>query len=152
MDLSSCAKNYATVQQSFMGIEFILAKGQDNETVELANELFYPKQQLGGQEFETMTPEEQFEFYESGNFMPYLDTPKIIKINEVLKKVSEADIDSRYDAEELNKNGIYPEVWHNDNSFDKAFNKRHIIEGITELKTIFQQAQQDKDYMLIFVG
>lgn len=146
------AKSYSTFQGSFMGLEYLLSKGQDNLTTELVNEIFNPKQSLGGQEFESLTPEQQFEFYESGLFIPYLDTSIISKLNDFINNVSQTDIGSKYDAEELNDNGIYPEVWHNDDSADKAYNKRQILEDFEELKTIIKQADTENDYILVFIG
>lgn len=150
-DINS-AKNYSIFQGSFLGLEYILSKGQDNSKIELINEIFNPKQSLGGEEFDKLTPEEQFEFYESGLFIPYLDTSTISKLNDFIGNVSQTDIHLKYDAKELNDNGIYPEVWHNDNSPDQAYNQRHILEDLEELKTIIKQANTEKDYILVFVG
>jgi hypothetical protein len=146
------AKGHALFQGSFIGLEYILSKGQDNSTTELISEIFNPKQSLGGQGLESLTPEEQFEFYESGLFIPYLDLSTISKLNDFIGNVSHTDLRSKYDAAELNNNGIYPEVWHNDNSPDQAYNERHILEDFEELKTIIKQADMDKDYIFVFVG
>lgn len=146
------AKSYVTFQGSFMGLEYVLSKGQDVSTTALVSEIFNPTQSLGGQEFESLTPEEQFEFYESGLFIPYLDTLIISKLNDFISNVSQTDISSKYDAEELNENRIYPEVWHNDNSADKAYNERHILEGLEELKKIIREANMENDYILVFIG
>jgi Domain of unknown function (DUF1877) len=149
---SSSTKSFATFQGSFVGLEYILTKGQDQLTTELLSEIFNPKEALGRQKFESLTPEEQFEFYESGSFIPYLDTTEISEINDLLDGVKGADIHAKYDAKEFNSNGIYPSVWHNDNSPDQAINKRHLLEDLTKLKTIIMQADQDKDFILVFVG
>ena len=150
-DIAS-AKSHSTFQGSFMGLEYILSKGQDVSTTELVREIFNPKQLLGGQDFNDLTPEEQLAFYESERFIAYLDTTTISKLSAFLDKVSVNAIQSRYDAAELNDNGIYPEVWHNDNSPDQANNKRHILEDLKELKTIVNQAAKQGDYILVFVG
>ncbi|MFN0293040.1 DUF1877 family protein [Pedobacter helvus] len=148
----SSAKNYTTFQGSFMGLEYILSKGQDISTTEIINEIFNPKKSLGGQDIEKLSLEEQMEFYENGGVIYYLDTTTISKLNNLLDTFSEADIQTKYDANELNDNGIYPAVWHNDNSPDQAYNKRHIIEDFKELKTIINQAREDNDYIFVFVG
>jgi Domain of unknown function (DUF1877) len=114
--------------------------------------LFNPTQSLGGQDIEKLSPEEQMEFYENGGFIRYLDTTIISKLNKLLDTFSEADIQSKYDADELNDNEIYPEVWHNDNSPDQVYNQRHIIEDFTELKTIIKQSNQNNDYIFVFFG
>jgi hypothetical protein len=146
------AKSYSVFQGSFMALEFILSKGQDKSIAELVNEMFFPKQSIGDQQIDSLTPEEQFEFYESGFFIPYLDISTISKLNNFIANISQTDIGSRYDAKELNDNGIYPGVWHNDDSPDQAYNERHILEDFNELKSIIKQADTEKDYILVFVG
>jgi len=146
------AKSHATFQGSIMGLEYILSKGQDDSTSELVREIFNPKQLLGGQDLNSLTPEEQLAFYESGRFISYLDKTAISKLNDFLDKVSEVDIHSQYNATELNNNGIYPEIWHDDNSPGQAYNKRQILDDLKELKTIFNQAAKQGDYILVFIA
>jgi hypothetical protein len=150
-DIAS-AKSHVIFQGSFMGLEYILSKGQDASTIELVREIFNPRLSLGGQDFSSLTPEEQFEFYESGGSISYLDMTSIRKLNNFLEKVSETDIQSKYDAQELNDNRIYPEVWHNDNSPDQAYKQPHILEDLEELKAIVNQADKQGDYIFVFVG
>jgi hypothetical protein len=150
-DINS-AKSYSIFQGSFMALEYILSKGQNNSITELVNEIFNPKLALGGQIFESLTPEEQFEFYESGLFIPYLDTSTISQLNDFISEILSLDISSKYDAKELNDNGIYPRVWHNDISPDQAYNERQILEDFEELKNIIKQADTEKDYIFVFVG
>ncbi len=138
-DISS-AKSYVIFQGSFMGLEFILSKGQDASTSDLINEIFNPKLFLGGQDVESLSPEELMELGENGGIIQYLDTSTISRINNLFDKVSEGDIQTKYDATELNNNGIYPEVWHNDNSPEQAYNERQILEDFVELKAIIKQA------------
>ncbi|MDN3659533.1 DUF1877 family protein [Ferruginibacter paludis] len=120
------AKSYTIFQGSFMGLEFILSKGQDASTAKLVSEIFNPSQSFGGEEFKSLASEDRFDFYESGKLIPYLDIATISKLDEFLGKVSETGIDMNYDSKELNNNGIYPEVWHDDNAPNT-----HIINGIS---------------------
>jgi hypothetical protein len=113
---TSSAKNYTTFQGSFMGLEYVLSKGQDQQITELMGEIFNPKEHLGGGDFENLTHEEQFKLYESGSIIPYLSIATVAKINDLLNQVTQANFEANYNANELNKNGIYPCVWHNDNS------------------------------------
>jgi hypothetical protein len=148
----SSAKNYTTFQGSFMGLEFILSKGQDASATDLIKEIFNPKQSIGGQDFASLTPEEQFEYYENGMPISYLDTTIISKLSDLLDKISEQEIHLKYNANELNDNGIYPGIWHDDNSHDRAYNERQILEDYKELKNIIKQAAGENDYILVFVG
>ncbi|MES2622290.1 MAG: DUF1877 family protein [Bacteroidota bacterium] len=148
----SSAKNQITFQGSFMGLEYLLSKGSDISAIDLLKEIFNPSRSLGEQEFGNLTPDEKFEFYKNGNIISYLDSTTISNLNIFLDKVSENAIQSRYDKTELNDKGIYPEVWHNDNSPDQAYNQRHILEDFKELKEIISQADKHGDYILVFVG
>jgi Domain of unknown function (DUF1877) len=150
-DISS-AKDYTTLQGSFMALEYILSKAQDLSAIELINELFDPKQSLDGPDLESLTLEKKMEFYENGGVIHYLDNATISKLSGLLDKFSELDIHSKYDSDELNNNRIYPEVWHNDNSPDQAYNERHILDDFVQLKKIIKQAADDIDYILVFVG
>jgi len=149
---TASAKDHAIFQGSFMGLEFVLSKGKDDSTTELIREVFNPRLSLGEQDFNSLTFEEQLEFYESGGTISYLDTSSISKLNAFLEQVSETDIQSNYDAIELNDNGIYPEVWHNDSSSDQGYNLRHILDDLKELNAIVNHANNQGDYILVFVG
>lgn len=81
-----------------------------------------------------------------------MDLPTISKLNDFIVTVSQTDIHLKYDAKEFNENDIYPEVWHNDNSPDQAYNERHILEDFEKLKTIIIQADQEKDFIFVYVG
>lgn len=148
----SSAKSYTIFQGSFMGLEYILSKGQDAATAGLISEIFNPKQSLGEKAFANMTPEEQFEFYENGRLIPFLDTTTILKIKNLLDEVSEADIHFRYDADELNNNDVYPRIWHKENSPNPGFNKLQLLEDFAALKRILKQAGEEQDYIFVFVG
>ncbi|QES88279.1 DUF1877 family protein [Rhizosphaericola mali] len=146
------AKGYSTFQASFMALEYILSKGKDDSTIQVVNEIFNPQKLTAQEEFESLTEEEKFEAYESGFFIPYLDNSDISKLNEIITDISETDLISLYNADELNNNGIYPEIWHNDNETEQAFNMRQISEDFEELKSIIKKAKQEQDYILVFVG
>jgi len=150
-DVSS-AKEYTTLQGSFMALEYILSKAQDASAIKLINELFNPRQSLGDPDLESLTLEEQMEFYENGGAIHYLNYANVSKLSGLFDKFSKADIHSKYDSKELNENRIYPEVWHNDNSPDQAYNERHILDDFEQLKKIIKRASDDCDYILVFVG
>lgn len=148
----SAAKNYETFDGSFIALEYILTQGQDDPTVKLASEIFNPSKSLGAHNIETLTPEEQFEAYDSGIIMPYIDNGTISKISMFLNQFSSSDISLKYDADKLNREGIYPTVWHNNNANDLAFNQNHILEDFEKLKAIFNQSDKEKDYILVYIG
>jgi Domain of unknown function (DUF1877) len=151
--LSELSKDYLIFQGSFMGIEFILAKNQDDETKRILFEIFYPSDSLGKEELENLENFDKYDFIESGNYLPFLDNSKIVTISNIIQNITEKDITERYSSTELNFNGIYPSgAWHDDNSENKVFNLRQMIEDIAELKKIFKLADENQDYLLVSVG
>ena len=148
----SWAKNYITLQGSFMALEFILSKDQDDSTIEQIQELFSPSQQIGGQNIgiDDLDSFEEFDFDETP--ISYLDAATIGGIHNTLDKISTAEIESLYDADELNSNGIYPEVWQDGDSKDQAFNFRHVSDDFAELKSIIKKAAEEGDYIVVFEG
>jgi hypothetical protein len=146
------AKSYYDFQGSFLGLEYILYKNQNNSDTELLSEIFNPKKYLGEEKSITSTPEEYFELLENGLIIPYIDQSTITKLNDFLEKISITEIQSKYDAKELNKNGIYPEIWQNDNSINMAYNLNHILEDFQELKKIIQESAKENDYIVVYIG
>lgn len=145
--LLELSKDSSIFQGSFMGIEFILAKNQNEKTKRILFEIFYPSDSLGEEKLEDMDE------YDSGNHIPFLDNSKVEQINEIIQKITDKVIIERYSSTELNSNGIYPSgAWHDDNSENKVFNLRQTIEDITEIKKIFKSANENNDYLLVFVG
>ena len=151
-NINAISKDSLTFLGSFMGIEFILAKGQDQKTASLISEIFYPNEELSNSDIEYLPLEDQNEIDDQEVRIPYLDSSTISRLNEFLVNFSETDVHSGYDSKELNDNGIYPGIWHNDNADNLVFNKRQILNDITKLKNLFYLANKEKDYILVFVG
>lgn len=126
-----------------MALEFILSKDQDDSTIEQIQEIFSPSQTIGGQNIgiEDLESFEEFDFDDMP--IPYLDTETIGNIHNTLEKITTSEIESQYDAEELNSNGIYPDIWQDGNSQDQAFNFRHISEDFIALKSIIKKAAEE---------
>ena len=152
-DFNSHSKDATTFEGSFMALEYILSKGQENLVSELINEIFSPKKSFGVFDISSATTDEEIDFIlkNSDTFIHYLDTKTISKLNHFLDKVSETDIHLKYSSKELNENGIYPRVWHDDDSKDFVYNKRQILEDLVKLKSIFSRATKENDYILVFI-
>lgn len=150
-DMSS-ANSCVTFEGSFLGLTYVLSKNRNDLDQELINGIFNPAKLLGAENVESLPFEDQFELYDSEGLIQYQDPLMISSINRLLNGVSETDFGLNYDAKELNDNEVYPYVWHNDNSADKIFNKRHLLEEFIELKSFLLQAEKEQDYILVFVG
>ncbi len=145
------AESIETLEQNVFGIEFILKKLFDSKHHETVEQIFNPTEFLGEKpDYENMNFDE-IDFLKD-NSISYLDPDQIFKINNMLTPISEREIREKYNSSELNLNGIYPKVWHDDESDNKAFNQRHICEGFEQLKSIFNRANNNRNYIFIFSG
>ncbi|WP_324028385.1 DUF1877 family protein [Maribacter sp. BPC-D8] len=86
------------------------------------------------------------------NSISYLSSVEISTIDKLLKTVTVNCLDENYNSQELNSNRVYPEVWHDNESSDRAFNKGDIIDGIGQLKSIFNRAKLNESYIFVFSG
>ncbi len=151
----SLTKDFVTFEKSFLGLDFILKKGEDERTKEIINSLFNPEVEevdWNSIDFDSLSNKEENELLNGDDAVCILSTEKVKEINEILRRLNKEDIASRYDSKELNEHDIYPRVWHNDNSPDKAFNLKNILDDFEQLRNIFKQAEKEGDYILQFIG
>ena len=145
---SDISESYEVFEKNFFGLEFILKKTLDKKYTETIDEIFIPKEYLG--ELVDITHVDFFEIWSRS--ISYLN-PKLIKeINTILNAVSTNQFASNYDSCELNEKGIYPRIWHNDESLNQAFNKRDITNAIERLKSIINRAEKNGSYIFVFSG
>jgi hypothetical protein len=147
------SESLETLEQNAFGVEFIFKKLFDSKFHEIIEQIFSPKIFLGEKpDYENINFDE-IDFSEiTDNSISYLEPDQISRIYNLLNSISDSEIREKYKSSELNSNGIYPEVWHDDESDDQAFNKRHICEGFAKLKSIFNRANNNGNYIFIFNG
>ncbi|MFC7000122.1 DUF1877 family protein [Rufibacter roseus] len=153
--LISLAKGFATFEKFFMGLDFILKKGEDDSTQVVLDEIFNPVcyDENGIEpDFSKLSDEELHDLFFNGSLLSYLPSEKIRAVNSKLERLTKQEVASRFNAEELNENDIYPNVWHSDNSPEQAFNLNHILEDFEKLKNLFSQASKEEEYILQFIG
>jgi hypothetical protein len=146
-DMSSRAEVF---EQNFEGLNFLLAKFFEGNDTALIGEIFSPTEFLG-KEIDYTTIDFDVDFDEIEQPLFYIAPAKVTAINTLLATVNDDKFASRYNADELNANDIYPAVWHNDESDDKAFNKRHLEEGLRYLKELFKEAAANGNYIFSFI-
>ena len=142
-----------TFSGSFMGLEFILTKGLDEDGRELIGEIFNPIHYIGPTDtniFNLDSDEEQL--WESENAAGYLSPIKVKKIHALLSNIQESQVAENFDADELNANQIYPSCWHNNEDADLAFNRRQILEDFVSLQNFFRSATESNYYVLSYLG
>ncbi len=135
-NLKAINKWNASFQQTHEGFRFILSKGRDAATVELVDQIFYPVERIG----------------EDDAPIHYSNPTTVAAIAALLATINADSITALYDANELNENGIYPEVWNTKPFEQHGFNPGLLIHELAMLKDIYAQAAAEGDYVLSFVG
>lgn len=160
-DLFGIAKEYITFQQTHEGLVFILSKNQNELTANLAKQIFYPKTNNSqSEDFDKINagiiPKDfDFErFYKMMENILHYNKPEVVKeISDFLNEISENDFKILFDYKELNKKGVYPyNSWNDRVEKDRSFNGREMTVDFTRLKTFYQSAAREGDYILSFVG
>ena len=151
------SKEYCTLERSFMGIEYVLSKAVEPENISLIHEIFQPANCIGGYDLseydiDKIDPTQLESLVMNDSSIYYLTSDQVKEAHAVLSSLKESVIQNNYEPEEMNRKGIYPGVWHRDNSQDQAFNERDIIEGFWDLKTFFERASAENDYVLCYIG
>lgn len=142
--------NSSIFDQNFEGLIFLFSSYYFDQLPKSLEELFYPQDFIGEYvnfseiDFDTIE-----DFPESTSI--YFLNPVVIKeINSVLENIQNDKILDFYSADLFNTYDIYPTVWHDDESENKAFNKRHLKEGLVLLKHTISQASINENYILFF--
>jgi hypothetical protein len=140
-----------TLEQNAFGIEFILKKILDSKQHGIVENLFHPEDYLGEKpDYENMDFD-QVVFNEfDDNSIGFLAPSQILEMDNLLRIITSNGLEKSYDSSELNASGVYPEIWHDNESNDQAFNKRHIAEGIGQLKSILERAKRNGNYIFVF--
>lgn len=146
------SKENIVFPQTFEGLRFILSKGQDEATMSLLEQIFYPETYIGKEivlnDMEMLTEDIDFEstaiYYNDGN--------KVADMHAFLNNISLEQFHKLYDAQELNENDIYPHnVWIEEGEADRAFTRSHLAGEFTDLKNFIAAAKADNDYVLSLV-
>lgn len=178
-DLSAWHKEYKTFQQDFDGLLYVLTRNIGPAKALLIKQTFYPNTYLGeGGAFlprfmedelgagavqaetepmevdmENVDTEEDGDFdnFEGGGVY-YLSAERVAAINIALNEVNENVVDKHFDAKRMNKLGIYPYAWNDDESLTTAFNRTQLKEDLKRLREIFSAASDQSDYILVLIG
>jgi len=143
-----------TFEQTYEGLSFLLEKFFKRDDLTLIREIFTPTEFIGeglDDDFSELHSVDDIEKFEE-NAIYYLDPEHLSRINILLTSLNITTVLNAYNAAEFNNNGVYPEVWHDDESESKAFNKAHLKESLESLVHFFKAAAATDDYVLVFVG
>lgn len=146
------SKENIVFPQTFEGLKFVLSKEQDEDTVALLEQIFYPETYVGKEidldELEMLSDDIDFE----ATAIYYNDTEEVADMHAVLNNISIEQFHKLYDANELNENKVYPDnVWIEEGEEDRAFTREHLAREFTDLKSFMAAANADNDYVLSLV-
>ncbi|RFM33468.1 DUF1877 family protein [Chitinophaga silvisoli] len=146
------SKENLVFPQTFEGLKFILSKEQDEETVSLLEQIFYPESYIS-KEIDLDTQEtlsEDLDFENTAIY--YNDKAEVANMHAFLSNISVEQFHQLYDAKELNENGVYPyNVWIEEGEPDRAFTRKHLAQEFADLKEFIAAAKTDNDYVLSLV-
>lgn len=143
-------KKVVTLHQTHEGLKFILTKIVPSKTNSI-NDLFSPESYLGSlPDFEDDNAD--IDALLNNPPLYYLTPEKVNEINSVLTTVADTDISKHYSSKELNKKGVYPEVWNDSSDRDTAFNLNHLIRDFENLKDFFSEAALQNNYVIVSIG
>lgn len=146
------AHNTETFEQVYEGLEFLLERFFSDDDKKLIREIFHPAEFIGESinenPFKSATAEE-FDAFQAGAIY-YLDPEKIARIDYLLNESDLSVIVNAYDAKMFNNNGVYPEVWHDDESEGQFFNKTHLTRSLESLAAFFEKAIENENYVVVF--
>jgi len=75
----------------------------------------------------------------------YLSPDDVKTLNQDLQAISAADVKSRYNGEEMDEKGIYPEVWSEEESYE------YLEQNFLDLKTFFQTASDKNNAIVSYI-
>ena len=145
------AHSSESIEQIHEGLEFLLEHFFVGEDKQLIHEIFSPEEFIGESfdenPFESPTPDEFDDFLAKAIY--YLDPEKIARIDYLLSELDQTTVLNTYNSKEFNNNGVYPEVWHDDESENQFFNRSHLKIALESLTDFFAKAISNDDHIII---
>lgn len=144
--------NSSVFDQNFEGLNFLFLLYYKEQLPEVLKHLFYPQEFVGEEiDFEEIDYDNLDDFPES-NAIYFLNPERVTEVDTILNIMDNEKVINFYNSDNFNLNDIYPTTWHNNESEDQAFNKKHLEEGLNLLKKTISQASKNEDYILYFRG
>jgi len=136
--------------QNFEGLIYLFSSYYNQQLPESLDKFFYPQNFIGKEIDFSEIDFDNFEDFPESTSTYFIDPTTIGQVNSILVTIENNKILDFYNADNFNLNDIYPGVWHNDESEDQAFNKKHLEEGLQLLKETIFQANTNENYILFF--
>jgi hypothetical protein len=145
--VTSVATGEIGFQGSEPAIEYLLSKAGIAE--DLASALIYPSIELTqGQyvhdiDFDAMDEDELFEYY--SNALTYTSLETVNLLWQKIQPISVEQIGAMYNSLELREKNLGS--WHDNESEDHAYNRRHITQDYQALREFYEAASRAGEYV-----
>jgi hypothetical protein len=145
--VTSLATGEIGFQGSEPAIEYLLRKAEIAE--DLASTLFYPSVELTQDQyvhdidFDAMDGDELFEYY--SNALTYTSPETVSLLWQAIQPISVEQISDMYNSLELRENHLGS--WHDNESEDHAYNRRHITQDYQALREFYEAASRAGEYV-----
>lgn len=147
LDSLEIAAAYQTFDGTHEGLSFVLSKLGAQELIDL---IFYPKTFIGKEIDYNNMDDEALDSLSQRIY--YLTQEQVSTVQNFLKTISVDDFINYFNADELNKEDIYPWVWNHGQEADIAYNEKHIVEDFKKLRSIFEISTLNRQFILSYVG
>ena len=144
--------NSSVFDQNFEGLNFLISTYYKGHLPEALEKLFSPQEFVGEEIDYSEIDFDNLDDLPETNAIYFLSPQSIAEVDIVLNKVDNLILLNFYNADNFNANDIYPNIWHNDESEDQAFNRRHLEEGLKLLRKTISSASENDNYILYFTG
>lgn len=78
----------------------------------------------------------------------FLLQDQVKDVADALSKVSEAEFNARFDAQAMDEQGVYPQIWSRDGDFGRSYVFGHFM----NLVSFYREAANRRDAMLLFIN
>ncbi|SFQ82349.1 DUF1877 family protein [Hymenobacter arizonensis] len=143
----------ASFDKTFEGLQFVLCKAKP-AAADLLSRLFYPLLFVGEEldyahlDWDNLPPDAPLD----GTAVYYHDPATVQALATHVATITDPDVRHAFDPDELNREGIYPEIWNREADANNGFNEHALVEEFHYLQQFLAQASAGGHYCVCYVG
>jgi Domain of unknown function (DUF1877) len=141
-----------SLEKNYDGIRYLLNK-YDFEGIELlGDKIINPHEVLGGPiDFDSLDLENYDDLDKILDQISFISNTDVKMLNSYLKDIDKTKLLDLYHSKELNTNDIYPAIWHDDESEDLGYNRRHIENGFDRLFELYAKVANNSNFICLII-
>ena len=143
----------ACFDKTFEGLRFVLCKAKP-EAASLLTHVFEPLLFVGEEidyanlNWDNLPPDLSLD----GTAVYYHDPATVEALSIYIATITDQAFRQAFDPDELNRAGIYPEIWNREESANNGFNEQALVEEFQELQQFLSKASAGSHYCICYVG